>query len=85
MPQYFSFNPTQPITCAGKCDPTHGWTQPMSISDADTHTAVEAETPPIVTKLTKGTAKRPARPFWTDSMDSPDCLPILLSLPAFTF
>jgi len=22
MPQYFSFNPTQPITCAGKCDPT---------------------------------------------------------------
>ena len=21
-PQYFSFNPTQPITCAGKCDPT---------------------------------------------------------------
>jgi len=25
MPQYFSFNPTEPITCAGKCDPT----QPM--------------------------------------------------------
>ena len=25
MPQYFSCNPTQPITCAGKCDPT----QPM--------------------------------------------------------
>ena len=30
-------NPTQPITCAGKCDPTQpdltdGWTQPMSIS-----------------------------------------------------
>ena len=33
-------NPTQPITCAGKCDPTqpnptHGWTQPMSISERD--------------------------------------------------
>ena len=25
MPQYFSFNPTQP-------NATHGWTQPMSIS-----------------------------------------------------
>jgi len=32
-----STKPTQPITCAGQCDPTrpnptHGWTQPMSIS-----------------------------------------------------
>jgi len=37
VPQYFSFNPTQPITCAGKCNPTqpnatHGWTQPVFIS-----------------------------------------------------
>ena len=49
MPRYFSFNPTQLITCAGKCDPTqpnatHGWTQPMSISDLHSATRDAATT-----------------------------------------
>ena len=33
VPQYFSFNPTQPITCAGKCDPTqpNPWMDPTHV------------------------------------------------------
>ena len=33
MPQYFSFNPNQPISCAGKCDPTqpNPWMDPTHV------------------------------------------------------
>jgi len=39
MPQYFSFNPTEPnpshvLENATQPNQTHGWTQPMSISAA---------------------------------------------------
>jgi len=37
MPHYFSFNPTQPITCAGKCDPAqpNPWMDPTHVHLCD--------------------------------------------------